>query len=190
MVALVTKLHFLSGNPHKVAEAQAILAPLGFQIVPTQTSIAEIQTDDIRVLIKNKILQAFYHVGRPVFVEHTSLMIDRMNGFPGGLTQVFWDTLGADQVSSLFGQEESAGVSAKTHIGYCDGRKIWQFEGEVRGRISPKPKGDRSFQWDCVFIPDGASETFSEMGMNRKNEISMRRLALDSFAEHLRSNMP
>jgi XTP/dITP diphosphohydrolase len=27
---------------------------------------------------------------------------------------------------------------------------------------------------DCIFIPDGESETFAEMG-DRKNEISMRK---------------
>ncbi|HHF8283696.1 TPA: non-canonical purine NTP pyrophosphatase, partial [Klebsiella pneumoniae] len=40
------------------------------------------------------------------------------------------------------------------------------------------------FQWDCIFIPDGESETFAEMG-DRKNEISMRKKAFDKFKEYL-----
>jgi XTP/dITP diphosphohydrolase len=76
-------------------------------------------------------------------------------------------------------------VTAKTWIGYCDGRRIYQFEGEIRGRIASQPRGDRSFQWDCVFVPDGYEETFAEMG-ERKNQISMRRIALDRLAAHLK----
>lgn len=44
--------------------------------------------------------------------------------------------------------------------------------------------GPRDFQWDCIFIPDGESETFAEMG-DRKNEISMRKKAFDKFKEYL-----
>jgi XTP/dITP diphosphohydrolase len=112
------------------------------------------------------------------------LFIDRLNGFPGGLTQVFWDTLEADRVSELFGQAPDTGVTAKTLIGYCDGRSIHRFRGEVRGRIASEPRGDRAFQWDCVFIPDGFTETYAEMG-DAKNTISMRRIALDALATHL-----
>ncbi|EJT6830110.1 TPA: non-canonical purine NTP pyrophosphatase, partial [Klebsiella pneumoniae] len=65
-----------------------------------------------------------------------------------------------------------------------DSMKIYIFEGETQGTISPVPKGPRDFQWDCIFIPDGESETFAEMG-DRKNEISMRKKAFDKFKEYL-----
>ena len=107
-----------------------------------------------------------------------------MNGLPGGLTQVFWDALGPERVCELFGRGDRVGVIAKTRIGYCDGRSVHQFQGEIQGRIATEPRGDRSFQWDCVFVPDGYDETFAEMG-DRKNDISMRRRALDGFAAHL-----
>jgi len=58
------------------------------------------------------------------------------------------------------------------------------FEGEVSGRIAEAPRGPRGFQWDCVFIPDGFSQTFAEMG-EKKNDISMRRIAMDHFAKFL-----
>jgi XTP/dITP diphosphohydrolase len=56
----------------------------------------------------------------------------------------------------------------------------------VNGRIADRPRGDRQFHWDTVFIPDGFDRTFSELG-NKKNDVSMRRLALNSFAEFLSS---
>jgi XTP/dITP diphosphohydrolase len=49
------------------------------------------------------------------------------------------------------------------------------------------PAGLRDFQWDCVFVPDGYTETFAEMG-DRKNDISMRRKALDAFAVFLKAS--
>ncbi|WP_432761591.1 non-canonical purine NTP pyrophosphatase [Rhizobium calliandrae] len=74
----------------------------------------------------------------------------------------------------MFGSGADTGVVARTRIGYCDGRRVHQFEGEIARNIAPEPRGDRAFQWDCVFIPEGHGQTFAEMG-ERKSEISMRR---------------
>lgn len=183
----MTRLRFLSTNPHKIAEAEAILTPMGISLVPISLRIEETQTDNMEKLVHDKTVQAFHRVGHPMFVEHTGLFIDALNGFPGGLTQVFWDKLEEDRVSALFGQGANTGVRAVTRIGYCDGRTVRQFEGAIQGRIAPEPRGDPAFQWDCVFIPDGETETFAEMGPTRKNKISMRSRALDAFAAFLKA---
>jgi XTP/dITP diphosphohydrolase len=176
------KLRFVSSNANKVEEATAILAPAGIEIIAVAKKLEEIQSGDLELLVRDKCIKAFRMIGRPVFVEHTGLFIEALNGFPGGLTQIFWDALGADRVAKLFGREEAEAV-ARTRIGYCDGRCVHQFEGEVAGRLAPKPRGDAA-QWDCVFIPEGSKKTFAEMGA-RKNEISMRKMALDQFAAFL-----
>jgi XTP/dITP diphosphohydrolase len=181
------RLRFLSRNDNKIEEAEAILKPLGFEIVSVSIPIEEAQTDDLETLVHRKTVEGFHQVGYPMFVEHTGLRLDSLNGFPGGLTQVFWDTIKADRFSALFGQGVDNTVTAVTRIGYCDGKTVVQFEGSVKGRISPEPRGDRTFQWDCVFIPDGHTETYAEMGMVRKNRISMRKLALDQFADFLKA---
>lgn len=178
------RVRFLSRNGFKIEEAKSILAKAGVVVVPVRLALTELQTDDLQRLVRDKALQAFYRLGYKLFVEQTGLFLDSMNGFPGGLTQVFWDSLGPERVCELFGRGDQVGVVAKTRIGYCDGRSVHQFQGEIRGRIAPEPRGDRSFQWDCVFVPDGYDETFAEMG-DRKNDISMRRRALDGLAAHL-----
>ncbi len=183
----IMRVRFLSGNEHKVSEAVAILRPAGVEVVPLSIKVDELQNSNIHTIVNDKLTKAFHMTGHPLFVEHTGLFIDSLKGFPGGLTQVFWDTLQADAISELFGQGQTTGVTARTIIGYCDGRKIFEFEGEVRGNIAREPRGNRDFQWDCVFIPEGHSETFAEMG-TKKNEISMRRRALDAFSMHLRGN--
>ena len=120
----------------------------------------------------------------PDFVELTVFFIVALNGFPGLLTLIFWDTVGAEQVSRLFGALDRSGAVARTHVGYCDGCRVHRFEGEVRGRIAPEPRGEAGRQWDCVFVPEGEERTFAEMG-KAKNEISMRRRALDALVRYL-----
>lgn len=177
-------VRFITKKKHKIKEIKSLLENTGVSIISAEHSIDEIQTENVEALIRDKLLKAFKLVGRPVFVEHTGLYIESLNGFPGGLTQIFWDKLQADSFSKLLGVGENPKLIAKTIIGYCDSMKIYIFEGEVYGKISPVPKGPRDFQWDCIFIPDGESKTFAEMG-EMKNEISMRKKAFDKFKNYL-----
>jgi XTP/dITP diphosphohydrolase len=181
---MVSRLRFVSRNKYKLAEATSILKPLGFLVIPVEKAIEELQTKDTKNLVRDKALRAFRYLGEPLFVEHTGLYLDHLNGLPGGLTQIFWDSLEADRFAELFGHGNNK-VVAKTLIGYIDGKKCHFFEGEIGGTICSEPRGPRDFQWDCIFIPDNSAETFAEM-RDRKNEISMRRRALDKFATFLR----
>lgn len=178
------KIRFLTGNQYKIQEYQKILGKYDITVISFAEKIEELQTADTKKLVKDKVLKAFKKIGRPIFVEHTGLYLEYINNLPGGLTQMFWDSLESDKFSELFGKSSNTKAIARTIIGYCDGKNIYYFEGEISGKISSKPKGNRDFQWDCVFIPDGYNETFSELG-ERKNEISMRKKALDDFAKFL-----
>ncbi len=182
------RLRFLSSNARKIAEVQAILGD-AVEVVPVERRLAEVQSDDVEALVRDKCIRAFRLIGRPVFVEHTGLAISAMNGFPGGLTRIFWETVQAERVAQLFGRGEDTRAIARTRIGYCDGRRVHQFEGEIGGTIAPEPRGEADGQWDAIFVPEGESETFAEMGA-RKNEISMRRRALESFLAFLRDSEP
>lgn len=178
------KIRFVSSNKHKIDEVSAILEPAGVTIVPAALKIEELQTDNVERLVRDKLIKAFQQIGRPLFVEHTGLYIHSLNDLPAGLTQIFWDSLEADRFSELVSSLPDQRLTAKTVLGYCDGQRIHLFDGSIKGRVPKAPAGDRSFQWDCVFIPEGQSETFAEMGA-RKNAISMRRQALDKFASFL-----
>lgn len=180
------EIRFLSGNKFKIEEASQILERAGVSVVPVNAKVEELQTEDTSRLVKDKAIKAFEKIGRPLFVEHTGLYIDYMNGLPGGLTQIFWDTLQADKFTQLFGKEGENTLVAKTVIGFVDGKRFHLFEGSVKGNVPPKPIGNRDFQWDCVFVPEGETKTFAELG-ERKNEISMRKKALDQFASFLKN---
>ncbi len=180
------KIRFLSGNEFKIAEVQRILAPVGVDVVPVARKIEELQTEDVERLVRDKLIKAFQVIGRPLFVEHTGLYLKGLNGLPAGLTQIFWDRLEADRFAALVEGLGEAAVTAKTVLGYCDGRETHLFEGAIEGTVPRIPAGPRGFQWDCVFVPEGYTDTFAEMGP-AKDAISMRRKALDQFAAHLKN---
>jgi XTP/dITP diphosphohydrolase len=176
----------MSGNAHKIAEVQRILGPVGVDVVAVSKKIEELQTEDVERLVRDKLVKAFEAIGRPLFVEHTGLYLSGLNGLPAGLTQIFWDRLLADRFADLVAGLGDAKVTAKTVLGYCDGRKIHLFEGAIDGTVPRAAAGPTHFQWDCLFVPNGSTQTFAEMGA-AKDDISMRRKALDLFAAHLNS---
>lgn len=179
------QIRFLSKNKHKIDEARRILEAYDIDLLATHAEIDELQTSNTEKLLRDKALKAFKQVGRPIFVEHTGLYLDLLNGFPGGLTQNFWDALKKDKFSELFACDKP--VMARTDICYVDGRKVWHFTGEVAGIIVSPPRVDHGFQWDCVFQPSGFDKTFSERGL-MKDQVSMRRKALEQLAQHIRAN--
>lgn len=179
------EVRFISKNEHKISEVSEILDSPSIRVIPVNLEISEIQSNDVKELLHDKCLKAFKVIGKPLFVEHTGLEISILNGFPSGLTQLFWDAVEADKMTSLFGSQDDNKVIAKTHIGYCDGKKIYFFTGEIAGTIPKEPRGGRDFQWDCVFEPEGFDKTFAEMEAVEKNAISMRKIALENLRAHL-----
>ncbi len=177
-------IYFLSSNENKIHEVRSILESDHIKVLPVNEKINEIQSNDMIEIAVDKVLKAFKSIGRPIFVEQTGLHLKDFGGLPGGLTQVFWDSLKADNFSKYFSTTGTAQVTAKTVIAYCDGKQIQTFEGDISGAIISPPRGDRGFQWDCVFQPDTYKETFAEMG-EKKNAISMRKIALERFRDYL-----
>ena len=57
-----------------------------------------------------------------------------------------------------------------------DGKKEL-FEGIVKGKIITQKKGSEGFGYDPLFVPDGYTETFAELGADIKNKISHRAVA-------------
>jgi XTP/dITP diphosphohydrolase len=56
-----------------------------------------------------------------------------------------------------------------------------QFEGEVLGEITLKPRGGQGFGYDPVFQADGQRRTFAEMSLVEKNQLAHRARALEKF---------
>lgn len=178
------KIYFLSSNKYKISEVKKILSSDKIVVSAFSNKINEIQSEDMHAIARDKVIKAYGIIARPVFVEQTGLLIEKFGDLPGGLTQIFWDSLQADKFSEFFARDEGSPTIAKTVLAYCDGRKVYTFEGEIRGDIINPPRGNRDFQWDCVFQPEGYDKTFAEMG-EEKNEISMRKIALEKLKDFL-----
>jgi XTP/dITP diphosphohydrolase len=63
------------------------------------------------------------------------------------------------------------------------------FEGTCAGRIAPLPRGTSGFGYDPVFVPEGHSRTFAELGQDVKNQFSHRAQAMRQVAEFLLSKV-
>lgn len=59
------------------------------------------------------------------------------------------------------------------------------FEGACEGRILFAPKGRGGFGYDPLFVPNGFTESFAELGESVKNRISHRACALARLREWL-----
>ena len=60
------------------------------------------------------------------------------------------------------------------------------FEGVCEGRISLQPAGGGGFGYDPLFVPDGYSQSFAELGEAVKNSLSHRARALEKLRDYLR----
>lgn len=175
-------LRFISSNERKILEYREILKPL--QFTSLQIAVREIFADDPRVVVRQKLLQAYELKRAPLFVDHTGLYINALDGMPGPFSQLFWDRLGPDGILKLMACRDDRRALARTTLGYCDGRLIHIFEGELKGTIAMEPRGCAG-SWVCLFIPEGFDITMGEMTLEQKNGISHRRLAADRFKAHL-----
>lgn len=52
------------------------------------------------------------------------------------------------------------------------------FSGACEGQIIPEARGGHGFGYDPLFVPNGFSQTFSELGEETKNKISHRAEAM------------
>ncbi len=59
------------------------------------------------------------------------------------------------------------------------------IEGLVKGQISQKVTGTTGFGYDPIFIPEGETKTFAELGQAYKNKVSHRAQAIQKLFELL-----
>ena len=102
----MNEIRFLSKNKFKIEEVSEIMTGSSLNVIPINRKISEIQSNDVEELLHDKCMKAFKIIGKPLFVEHTGLEISALNGFPSGLTQLFWDTVKADKLSAMIGYQE------------------------------------------------------------------------------------
>ena len=67
-----------------------------------------------------------------------------------------------------------------------DGKKHL-FEGIVKGEIIKEKRGSSGFGYDPIFVPEGYTKTFAELGNETKSKISHRALAVEKLCRFLKA---
>ncbi|MBD3252277.1 non-canonical purine NTP pyrophosphatase [Candidatus Pacearchaeota archaeon] len=176
------EIYFITGNENKFREFQYFIPDLK----RLEIDLPEIQSVNPEEIIKEKIKAALVHKKAGIIVEDTSLFLECLKGLPGPLIKWFMETIGLEGIYELAEKHDNFNAQAKVVIGYSDGENIKFFEGTVRGKIV-KPKVKSDFGWDSIFKPDGFDKSFAEMSNEEKNNISMRKIALEKLRDFLES---
>ena len=131
--------------------------------------------------------------GLPTMADDSGLMVDALDGQPGVYSSRFGGVEG-DSVRNytkllklmegLKGDERKAHFTTVITLIYPDGETIVS-KGECHGRITESPRGGKGFGYDPVFIADGFTETFAELGPEIKNNVSHRAKALEELERQL-----
>jgi non-canonical purine NTP pyrophosphatase (RdgB/HAM1 family) len=176
-------IYFITGNQNKFNEVKLVLP----DVEQMDIDLPEIQEIDAKEIVRSKLLEALNHIEGEFIVEDTSLYFDCLKGLPGPLIKWFLKTIGNNGLAEITEKLGNDKAEAKTIIGYAKNHEeIYFFEGVIKGRIV-KPRGESNFGWDPIFLPDGYEKTFAEMSQEEKNEISMRRNALNKLNEFLQT---
>jgi XTP/dITP diphosphohydrolase len=134
---------------------------------------------------KLKVAQSNSQLKRvPFFVEVSGLEIHALSGLPGGLTKHFIDRVNASGICKMLSgfdeQGRAATAVAALYFSYR-GEASQLICGRVNGHIALEPAGDSGFDWDTIFIPQGHSKTFAQLGQELKNQYSPRKVACDQL---------
>lgn len=180
------KIYFLTQNPHKKEEVQQyfnspkVKDRYDIELLVVERGLQEILHPDIEVIVRAKALEAYKYLGVPCVVEHGGIFIEGLNKLPGGVGQIIWNAVG-DGMCNFLKEKDSRVAFARSIIGYCDGRCISTFTGETKGSITKESRGDYHFNWDPIFIPEGYTQTYGEMGPQMKQATSQAMKAWDNF---------
>lgn len=189
------QLVFATNNLHKLQEVRAILGDdfdvLSLQDINCLTDIPETGI----TLQENALIKAYYvknNYGYDCFADDTGLEVEALDNAPGVYSARYAgdDHNSERNVEKLLREllhKENRKARFRTIIAFIHGDKEFIFEGQVNGTIATARKGNSGFGYDPVFVPEGHSETFAEMGEDEKNKISHRALAVEKFSLFLNS---
>lgn len=180
------KLIFASNNKHKVREISHILDNKITLMSLAETGIHEDIPEDEPFIEGNALFKARYVYNKTrqnVFADDTGLEIEALNGMPGVHSARFAgeskdSSANIAKVLKLLEGEENRRARFRTVIALIFEGKEYLFEGIVPGTITDEKRGEEGFGYDPVFIPDGKEQTFAQMALAEKNEISHRAIAL------------
>ncbi|MDH6309103.1 XTP/dITP diphosphohydrolase [Dysgonomonas sp. PFB1-18] len=187
------KLVFATNNAHKLEEVREVVGDkfniLSLQDIGCHEDIAETgETLEENALIKVRYVKEKY--GYDCFGDDTGLEVEALNGAPGVYSARYAGD-GHDAKANMkkllheLNGVENRRACFRSVIALISDGKEYLFEGRIDGDILTEEHGTAGFGYDPVFRPIGYKYTFAELGMDVKNEISHRALAVKKLCEFL-----
>ena len=188
----VKKIVFATGNPNKLKEIKSAIK--SFEIVGLKDlKITEEIPETGDTLKKNALQKAKYVYDKTAldcFSDDTGLEIEALDFRPGVYSAMY---AGSEcdaennmrKVLEELGEAPNRNAQFKTVIALILQGKEYFFEGVVKGEILKEKKGKDGFGYDPIFRPLGYKESFAEMSIAQKNEISHRGLAVKKLVKFL-----
>lgn len=189
------ELVFATNNQHKLKEVQALLGNHFRLLSLTDIGFDEEIPEDFDTLQDNALQKARYinsRLGYNCFADDTGLEVDALNGEPGvysaryaGEAKNPHDNI-VKLLQNLSGVKNRRAQFRTVIALILDGNE-YLFEGKVNGEIIDKGRGSDGFGYDPIFLPEGYSQTFAEMPLELKNQISHRGRAVAKLVDFLKS---
>ena len=170
------KAIFVTSNEHKRREAAEVL---GVELERASPEVPEVQALDVTEVAAAKALAAYEALGspeHPILVEDSGLVVEAWNGLPGAFTKWFVQSVGNEGLLRMLPPEANRLARAVCAVAVADGpfgEDVRVFLGEAPGSLATEPRGESGFGWDPIFVPDGSSLTYGQMGAE-KNADSHR----------------
>lgn len=185
-------LAFATNNKHKLSEIRSMLLDR-YRIISLSDLGCDVDIPETadsfsgNALIKARYLYENYHID--CFADDTGLEVDALNGEPGVHSARYAGNhdseANIDKLLYELKEKNERSAQFRTVIALIINGEEILFEGVVRGRIATERHGKEGFGYDPVFIPDGYSESFAEMGISAKNLISHRGIAVRKLIDYL-----
>ena len=185
------KLVLASNNRGQLAELQAMLAPLGVELIPqAELGVGEAE-EPFHTFVENALAKARFasaHTGLPALADDAGLCVEAFGGLPGVqtahyATQFGYEKSDANNVRALLEQlagienRRAAMVSTLVAVRSPQDPEPLIAVGRVAGEIARAPRGQGGFGFDPVMFIPQFGKTFAELPTEVKNAHSHRGLS-------------
>ena len=190
------KLVLASNNAKKMKELNALLAPLGFEVIPQgELGIPEAEEPHC-TFVENSLAKARHaaaHSGLPALADDSGLCVHALGGAPGVLSARYAGEPKSDVRNNEKLLHHLAEYDDRRAHFYCvlvlvraeDDPQPIIAEGEWHGEILPALRGEGGFGYDPLFFVPEFGQTAAELDADTKNRVSHRARAMQKLIERL-----
>lgn len=194
------KIVLASNNRGKLAELQAMLAPLGVELVRQADLGVGEAAEPHCTFVENALAKARFaaeHTGLPALADDAGLCVHAFGGLPGVDTAYYATQFGYEKgddnnVRALLEQMQgiadrrAAMVSTLVAVRSPRDPEPLIAVGRVEGEIAPERRGTGGFGFDPVMFIPQFGKTFAELPTEVKNANSHRGRAAQQMLQLLR----